>query len=169
MKLVLHSETKKSTLPFFTHILFGFFILQSIWSVQMLAGMYLLKVNIRNSRTRYEICSKLTIKTPGTIHWAYFTHCHGVSIVNFEHVIAGWDAYQEAAYNKQVAEFQLLFHDVTIHEMHFGVPQFWKRESWLEILNPLFDWMSLIIKPTFLLLQHSHLPLFFLSFFSTVL
>ena len=29
-----------------------------------LAGIYLLKVNTRNSRTRCEICSKFTIKTP---------------------------------------------------------------------------------------------------------
>ena len=38
------------------------------------AGIYLLKVNNRNTRTRCEICSKLTIKTPG------------VFIVNFEHI-----------------------------------------------------------------------------------
>ena len=28
------------------------------------AGIYLFKVNNRNTRTRYEICSKLAIKTP---------------------------------------------------------------------------------------------------------
>ena len=44
------------------------------------AGNYLLKVNSINTRTRCEICSKLTIKTPERRH-----------IVNFEHVIAGWD------------------------------------------------------------------------------
>ena len=33
------------------------------------AGIYLLKVNNRNSRTRCEICSKLTIKTPGRRQW----------------------------------------------------------------------------------------------------
>ena len=36
------------------------------------AGIYLLKVNNRNTRT-------------------YFTPCSSVSIVYFEHVIAGWD------------------------------------------------------------------------------
>ena len=35
-------------------------------------GIYLLKVNNRNTRTRCEICSKLTIETP-------------------EHVIADWE------------------------------------------------------------------------------
>ena len=33
------------------------------------AGIYLLKVNNRNTRTRFEICSKLTIKTPERRHW----------------------------------------------------------------------------------------------------
>ena len=43
-----------------------------------------LKVN-RNTRTKCEIYSKLTIKTP----------CSSVSIVNFEHVIACWMIYQK--------------------------------------------------------------------------
>ena len=47
------------------------------------AGNYMLKVNNRNTRTRCEICSKLTIKTPEQ------RHC-SVSIVNFEQVNAGW-------------------------------------------------------------------------------
>ena len=42
------------------------------------AGIYLLKVNNRNTRTRCEICSKLTIKTP--------ERRSGVFIVNFEHI-----------------------------------------------------------------------------------
>ena len=33
------------------------------------ANIYLLKVNHRNSRKRYEICSKLTMKTPKWLHW----------------------------------------------------------------------------------------------------
>ena len=45
------------------------------------------KVNNRNTRTRCEICSKLSIKTPERHH---FTPCSTVSITNFEHVIAGW-------------------------------------------------------------------------------
>ena len=31
---------------------------------RLLAGIYLLKLNNRNTRTRCEICSKLTIETP---------------------------------------------------------------------------------------------------------
>ena len=33
------------------------------------SGMYLLKVNNRNTRARCEICSKLTIKIPERRHW----------------------------------------------------------------------------------------------------
>ena len=44
--------------------------------------IYLLKVNIINTRTRCEICSKLTIKTPERRSWRR----SGVFIVNFEHI-----------------------------------------------------------------------------------
>ena len=59
------------------------------------------KVNNRNTRTRCETCSKLTVKTPERCQWRrsgvsivnfkHFTPCSSVSIVYFEHVIAGWD------------------------------------------------------------------------------
>ena len=63
-------------------------------------ALSLLKVNSRNTRTKCEICSKLTIKTPERCYWCrsdifivnfeHFTPCSSVSIVNIEHVIAGW-------------------------------------------------------------------------------
>ena len=46
------------------------------------AGIYLLKVNNRNTGTRCEIYSKLTIKIPERHHW----HRSGIFIVNFEHI-----------------------------------------------------------------------------------
>ena len=46
------------------------------------AGIYLLKVNNRNTKTRCEICSKLTIKTQERRQWRR----SGVFIVNFEHI-----------------------------------------------------------------------------------
>ena len=54
------------------------------------AGICLLKGNNRNTRTRCEICSKLTIKTLGRRQW-----CSGVSvsIVNFEQVNVGWEVF----------------------------------------------------------------------------
>ena len=47
-----------------------------------LTGIYSLKANNRNTRTRCEICSKLTIKTPERLQRRRFD----VSIVNFEHI-----------------------------------------------------------------------------------
>ena len=44
------------------------------------AGNYIFKVNNRNTRTRCEICSKLTIKIPE--RWRR----SGTFIVNFEHI-----------------------------------------------------------------------------------
>ena len=72
--------------------------------IEIPAGIYLLKVNYRKTRTRCEICSKLTIKLPERRHWrqlASFWYLYlltlkifhtllSVSIVNFEHVISGW-------------------------------------------------------------------------------
>ena len=46
------------------------------------AGICLLKVNNRNTRTRCEICLELTIKTPKRSQWCR----SGVFIVNFEHI-----------------------------------------------------------------------------------
>ena len=45
-------------------------------------GNYMFKVNYRNTRTRHEICSKLTTKTPERQHWRRLA----VFIVNFEHI-----------------------------------------------------------------------------------
>ena len=45
-------------------------------------GIYLLKVNNRNTRSRSEICSKLTIKTPEWRHWRRSV----VFIINFEQI-----------------------------------------------------------------------------------
>ena len=46
------------------------------------AGIYVLKVNSRNTRTRCEISSKLMIKTQIQCHWRR----SGVFIVNFEDI-----------------------------------------------------------------------------------
>ena len=46
------------------------------------AGIYLLKVNNRNTGIRCEICSKLTVKIPERRHWRR----SGIFIINFDHV-----------------------------------------------------------------------------------
>ena len=45
-------------------------------------GNYMFRVNNRNTRTRCEICSKLTIKTPQRPQWGRSS----VFIVRFEHI-----------------------------------------------------------------------------------
>ena len=47
------------------------------------------KVNNRNTGTRCEIYSKLTIKTP-EVFWTYLTSCSSVSIAYFKQVNAWW-------------------------------------------------------------------------------
>ena len=47
-----------------------------------LAGNYLFKVNNRNTRTKCEICSKLTTKIQERGQW----HRSGIFMVNFEHI-----------------------------------------------------------------------------------
>ena len=46
------------------------------------AGNYIFKVNNKNTRTRSEICSKLTINTPERCQWRHSS----VLIVNFKHI-----------------------------------------------------------------------------------
>ena len=46
------------------------------------AGNYMFKVNNRNTRSRCEICSKLTTKIPERCQW----HRSGNFIINFEHI-----------------------------------------------------------------------------------
>ena len=51
----------------------------------------LFKVDNRNTRKTCEICSKLTIKTPGRRQlWKYFTPFSSVSTVDFEQVNVSW-------------------------------------------------------------------------------
>ena len=47
------------------------------------ANIYLFKVNNKSTRKRYEICSKLAIKTPEKRQWRR----SGVFIINFEHIL----------------------------------------------------------------------------------
>ena len=73
------------------------------------AGIYLLKVDNRNTRRKYEVCLKLTIKTPEWCHDSLFfnkvagwymrrfyektlTRRRSIGIiVNFDHVFASWN------------------------------------------------------------------------------
>ena len=58
---------------------------RNVFARIVLAGNYMFQVNNRNIRTRCEICSKLTIKTPERPQWRRSS----VFIVNFEQVLTG--------------------------------------------------------------------------------
>ena len=71
-----------------------------------LAGDYMFKVNIRNTRARCEILSKLKIKTSKwraffwclyCYFWTYFIYCSSVSIVDFEQINASWVTLLDSA------------------------------------------------------------------------
>ena len=57
----------------------------NIFAKYIPANNCMFKVNNRNSRTRCEICSKLTIKTLERHRWRRHWRCSGVFIANFEH------------------------------------------------------------------------------------
>ena len=68
---------------FSTHFYFcAHFCLIMNWYVRYPVGNCTFKVNNRSSRTRCEICSKLTIKIPERRHWRR----SGIFIINFEHI-----------------------------------------------------------------------------------
>ena len=68
-------------------ILFGVFTfwlpLSTVNFLDYPDGIYLFKVNNGNNTTLYEICLKLTLKTPD------FSQCSGVSIFDFKQVNGG--------------------------------------------------------------------------------
>ena len=88
---------------------------------------YMFKVNNRNTRRRFEIRSKLTIKTPQRrqwcrccvllLIWTYFKRCSSVSIVNFERVNAGWVTIEATAMctrRKALFENSICFQNILI-------------------------------------------------------
>ena len=85
------------------------------------AGNYLFKVNNRNTRTRCEIYSNLTIKIPERCH--YFTPYSSVSIVNFEHVIADWVIYGKiyGKYGLKFIKNELPYFFVSIDKLVFTI------------------------------------------------
>ena len=61
---------------------YQFWLKTTLFHLSFLVGIYMFKVNNRNTITRCEIYSKLPIKTPERRHWRR----SGVVIVNFEHI-----------------------------------------------------------------------------------
>ena len=99
-KWTYHKERGFATISFFLKIEIEYKNL--LYRVNLMnhpANDYMFKVNIINTRTRCEICSKLTIKTPDrrqreicsmliikTSKWRHW-HRSGVFIVNFQNTV----------------------------------------------------------------------------------
>ena len=66
--------------------------IQICYLVAYPVSIYWFKINNKNTRIMCEICSKLSIKIQEQHQWhgTDFTHCSGVSIINFEQVNVGW-------------------------------------------------------------------------------
>ena len=103
-----------------------FFFLMDSKDSYASAGIYLLKVNNRSTRTRCEICSKLPIKTP------YFTPCSSVSMINFEQVITGWD-------NSTTSKIFLIYKLLTLKRQPFSIFFFFLKFVWKCILFLYFS------------------------------
>ena len=70
---ILHKEKLYSFILNDFHFYFCFFLRFGYEAERSYpAGIYLLKVNNINTRTRCEMCSKLTMKTPERCHWRLF-------------------------------------------------------------------------------------------------
>ena len=92
-KLTMITQKKRNNKPFFNTDVCRI-------NSQYPAGNYMFNVSNRKTRTRCEICSKLTIKTQERRLalfwclycwlWTFFTPCSSVSVVNLEQVNADW-------------------------------------------------------------------------------
>ena len=86
------------------------FLFTGCWKLVILqifpAGKYMFKVNNRNTRTRGEICSKITVKTIRTTS--------GVFVVNFEHISHLVLVFRLLTLN------MLLLGDTLLQSMSFG-------------------------------------------------
>ena len=74
------------------------------------ANLYLFKVNNRNTRKRYEICSELSIQAPEQRQWC-------VSVVDFEQVNVGWQEYKNKRKQWEVAIFTILCKKILVLKM----------------------------------------------------
>ena len=89
------------------------------------AGSYLFIANRWNTRTKCEICSKLSIKTPERCQrrslnfwlWTDFINYSGVSTVNLEQVIAGREG-QLKPWAKKLSLYRILHCNLLVIGIH---------------------------------------------------
>ena len=103
------------------------------WFSYYPAGIYLLKVYNRNTKTRCEICSNLTVKTPerrqndviGVVLVSFlltlniFQTLSSVSIVDFEHVIFWVYRHTQSLHGDEKLTQEILFERLFIDALPF--------------------------------------------------
>ena len=101
-------------------------------------GIYMLKVNSKKTKTRYEICSKLTIKIQEQRHCCW----SGAFSVNFEHTSQLVLEYLLLTLNRQI-KWQKQWHNGKtsgwLHSKCFFiiVPEYHKQGKWLKYICKL--------------------------------
>ena len=103
----------------FYYFVFDLLFISLILIAWVVVTQPMFKVNKRNTKTRREICSKITIKTPERHQW----RCSGVFIVNFERIshliivflLLGWGRQMPTGY---VVQLRIL--DPVKHLMEFS-------------------------------------------------
>ena len=112
-----------------------------------------------------EICSKLTIKTPERHPlWTYFTHCSGVSFVDFELVNPSWVSCKEKKVN-------FSFHFASSEKMLYLIGEKKVGEKWLNFLQvtnffpgeifPRLSFSLPVFFPDFFTPHKEFIPIFF--------
>ena len=125
----------------FYNVFLSFILFMVLWSWASVysAGIYLLKVSNRNTRTRCEICSKLKIKTPERRQWLR----SGVFCVNFEHISYLVQA-QLRFWTKMKSEKQETISSSSLGEvpLHNTVPDYNLvpgKTAWILVIKSLGD------------------------------
>ena len=107
------------------------------------ADFHLLKVNNRNTRKRYEICSKRTIKTPKRRHWRR----SGV-FINFEHILHLSVVFLLSTFNKQMlARYNFLsssFKEKNLNKNSDSLKSFDKTNKFTSTQNKPCIWLKSI-------------------------
>ena len=126
-------------------------------------GKYMFRVINKSTRTRCEICSKLTIKTR---HWHYWRHS-GVFIVNLEHISHLAPVFLLLTLKSEtmtylrcifVMKFHVFIYNVLICDFHSVCPLFcWGGEGKLE---PPTKKLSLIFRGEVTFLRGERVAIF---------
>ena len=104
------------------------------------AGICLLKVNNGNTRTMFEICSKLTIKTPEKYQLPRQWRLSGVFIVNFKHISHIVLVFPLLTLNKSVSVYWFIGFVISLLVLTSLTYQCKSSITWIQICNCKICW-----------------------------